>query len=226
MHDQNAETAEEEVGRVPQGARRPAQIVPGLYRWTAPHPEWNPAAAPGGPDDWPREVACTLFDAPGAVVLIDPLLPDEDREAFLATLDEHVAGRPVSVLTTIQWHRRDREELAARYAGNGERAWNAVPAGVEPRPLRGAGETVYWLPAVATLVFGDRLVGARDGSGRPAVCPESWLSRVRVDRAGLARLMRPLIELDVERLLVSHGEPVLHDGRAALAHAIADAEAP
>lgn len=145
---------------------------------------------------------------------------------MLAWLDLRTDGRPVSILTTIRWHRRSRDELAARYAGRGERAWNAVPAGVQPKPLRGAGETVYWLPAVRTLVFGDRLLGARDGSGRAELCPQSWLSGARVDRAGLARLMRPLIELDVERLLVSHGEPVLHDGRAALAHAIADAEAP
>jgi hypothetical protein len=36
--------------------------------------------------------------------------------------------------------------------------------------------------------------------------------------------MRPLLELPVERLLVSHGEPVLRDGRAELAHAIRAAE--
>ncbi|HXD56211.1 MAG TPA: hypothetical protein VN618_15755 [Solirubrobacteraceae bacterium] len=202
----------------------PQQLAPGLYRWTAPHPEWDPAAPPGSSGDWPRDVGCTLYDAPAAAVLIDPLLPTEGREELLAWLDEHLAGRPVSILTTIQWHRRDRELLAARYAGRGERAWNAVPAGVEPRPLRGAGETVYWLPGARTLVFGDRLIGASDGSGRAALCPESWLSRVRVDRAGLAHQMRPLIELDVERLLVSHGEPVLHDGRAELARAIGEAE--
>lgn len=46
----------------------------------------------------------------------------------------------------------------------------------------------------------------------------------RVDRVGLAGLMRPLLELAIERVLVSHGEPVLGDGRAALAHAIAEAE--
>ena len=71
-------------------------------------------------------------------------------------------------------------------------------------------------------MFGDRLIGGERGGAQ--LCPESWLSHVQVDRAGLARLMRPLIELPVERLLLSHGEPVLHDGRAELAHAIRDAE--
>jgi hypothetical protein len=46
---------------------------------------------------------------------------------------------------------------------------------------------------------------------------------VQVDRAGLAELMRPLLELPIERVVVSHGEPLLHDGRAAIARAIAEA---
>lgn len=103
------------------------------------------------------------------------------------------------------------------------RQWNVLPPGVEQQPLHGAGETAYWLPGVAALVFGDRLIG--DGEGGVELPPEGWLSKEWVDRAGLARLMRPLIELPVERLLVSHGEPVLRDGRAALARAIREAGA-
>jgi hypothetical protein len=162
-----------------------------------------------------------LYELPDAVALIDPLLPCEGRAGFLAWLDERVAARPVSVLTTIRWHRRDRAELAERYASSTHRAWNAVPAGVSPKPLRGAGETMFWLPAVASLVAGDRLLG--DGGGVVRLCPESWLEGVQIDRAGLALLMRPLLDLPIERVLVSHGEPALHDGRAALARALAQA---
>jgi hypothetical protein len=166
-------------------------------------------------------VGSVLYELPDAVALIDPLLPSEGRGELLAWLDERVAARPVSVLTTIRWHRRDRAELAERYSASSTRAWNAVPAGVSPKPLRGAGETLFWLPAVASLIAGDRLLG--DGSGGVRLCPESWLQDVRVDRPGLAALMRPLLELPIERVLVSHGEPVLHDGRAALARALAQA---
>jgi hypothetical protein len=35
--------------------------------------------------------------------------------------------------------------------------------------------------------------------------------------------MRPLLELPIERVLVSHGEPVLRGGHAALARALAQA---
>jgi hypothetical protein len=198
------------------------EIAPGLLRWTAPHPEWRDDGDPGGASDWDRDVGSVLYELAAVVTLIDPLLPLEGRERFLEWLDARVAGRAVSILTTIRWHRRDRELLAARYRVNSARAWNAVPAGVVPRPLRGAGETLYWLADAATLVAGDRLIG--DGRGGLAVCPESWLADVRVDRRGLAQQMRGLLELPVERVLVSHGEPVLHDGRAALARALADAE--
>jgi hypothetical protein len=36
----------------------------------------------------------------------------------------------------------------------------------------------------------------------------------------LAALLRPLLELEIERVLVSHGEPVLSDGRRALEAAL------
>jgi hypothetical protein len=193
----------------------------GLYRWTAPHPDWHPTEHHDGPDDWGQMVASVLYDTGETVALVDPLLPVDGRGPFLRWLDELVAGRPVSVLTTIRWHRRDREQLAQRYSANSPRAWNAIPAGVVAKPLRGAGETVYWLPGPRALVFGDRLLG--DGHGGVRLCPDSWLAGVTVDRAGLARLMRSLLELPVEMLLVSHGEPVLHDGRAELARALREA---
>lgn len=201
----------------------PTEIVPGLFRWTAPHPDWKPDATPGSGEDWGQMVGSVLFEAADTLVLIDPLIPSDDRDGFLGRLDDRVAGRPVSVLTTIHWHSRDRETLAKRYAANTTRAWNVVPRGVEPRPIRGGGETMYWLPSVDTLVPGDRLLGDSSGGGL-RVCPESWLSRVQVDRRGLAGLMEPLLELSIERVLVSHGEPVLIDGRAALARAIKEAQ--
>ena len=200
----------------------PVEIVPGLLRWTAPHPDWNPQAPPGSSGDWEENVGSVLYELPDALALIDPLLPSEDRGEFLQWLDSRIAMRPVSVLTTIRWHRRDREELAERYRSTTTRAWNAIPRGIKPLPLRGAGEIMFWLPAVATLVAGDRLIGGPDG--RLQVCPESWLKDVHVNRPALAELLRPLVELPVERVLVSHGQPLLRDGRADLARAIAEAE--
>jgi hypothetical protein len=168
-------------------------------------------------------VGSVLYETPaGVVVLIDPLLPAAEREQFLDWLDERVAGRPVSILTTIQWHRRDREELAERYRANSTRVWNYLPPGVEQRPLYRAGETLFWLPAVAALGAGDRLIG--DEAGGVQVCPQSWLAKVPANRAEVAGLLRELLVLPIERILVSHGEPVLRQGHTALRHAIAEAE--
>jgi hypothetical protein len=198
------------------------EIAPSLLRWSAPHPDWQPRATAGGPEDWGQLVGSVLYELPRAVALIDPLLPSEGRERFLRWLDDRIACRPVSILTTIRWHRRDREELAERYSSQTPGSWNAIPMGVRPRPLRGAGETIFWLSAVATIVAGDSLVGSEDGGLR--LCPQSWLDDVHVNRPGLARLLGSLLELPIERVLVSHGEPVIRDGRAALARAIAEAE--
>jgi hypothetical protein len=95
-----------------------------------------------------------------------------------------------------------------------------LPAGVEARPLPGAGETVYWLPAVAALVPGDRLLNPDGGGLRPS--PPDWTGYMArpLETPELVAILRPLLELPVERILVSHGEPVLADGHDALARAL------
>src|SRR6476661_8523218 len=146
----------------------------GLWRWTALHPEFVPRAKPESPADWPEPVGSVLYDGEDATVLIDPLLPAGD-DAFLGELDTRVRGRglPAAVLTTIKFHRRSRDELARRYSASTSRAKAELPAGVESRPIRGAGETMFWLPARRALVPGDRVLGA--GDGRLRLCPQSWL---------------------------------------------------
>jgi hypothetical protein len=198
-------------------------IRPGLWRWTAAHPAWVPRAKPESPSDWPRDVGCVLYDATDATVLIDPLLPDGD-DAFLAWIDRHVQerGLPVSILTTIKWHRRSRDQLAARYAARTSRAQKELPSGVEAKPVRGAGETMFWLAEQRALVPGDRVMGARGGGLR--LSPESWLGYLpRASRPSVSQVaerIRPLLDLPIEMVLVSHGEPVLRNGREALARAL------
>ncbi len=56
--------------------------------------------------------------------------------------------------------------------------------------------------------------------------PDSWLRYLQssLDRAQLRVLLRPLLDLPVERVLVPHGQPVLEGGRNALAAAAAVVE--
>jgi hypothetical protein len=196
------------------------EITEGLVRWVAAHPDWKPGADPGSVSDWPRLVGSVLYELPNVAALIDPLIPREHADEFLAWLDARVRGRAVTILTTIRFHRRDREQLAARYSATTTRAWNWIPPGVTPWRLHGAREIAFWLPRVATLVPGDSLIGTENGL---RLCPESWLADARVSRKGLAERMRPLLGLVIERVLVSHGDPVLRDGHSALAHAIEEA---
>lgn len=190
------------------------EIVSGLWRWTAPHPAWAPGAKPESTADWDELVGCVLYECGDSVVFIDPLIP-ADAESFWRWADARVDGRRrVHVLTTLSPHRRSREEVARRYGASTSRARRSVPPEVHPIVLSGAAETMYWLPEIRTLVPGDRLLGAAGGGLR--LCPESWLYWVKVDLNGLRSLLEPLLELPVERVVVSHGEPVLRGAHEAL----------
>ena len=76
---------------------------------------------------------------------------------------------------------------------------------------------VFWLPSQAAVVPGDLLLGDRAGGVR--VLPDGWLGDA-VTREAVTEALRPLLELPIERVLVSHGEPVLSGGRNALARAL------
>ena len=161
------------------------------------------------------------YAARDALVLVDPLVPAgraDLQEELDAVVRRH--GKPVVILTTLQFHRRSRDELAARYGASTSRAKKALPEGVETIQIHGAGETMVWLPEHRALIPGDRLLGGDRGGLR--VCPESWLRYLpsKMNQAQLRKALRPLLDLPVETVLVSHGDPVLSGGREALVGAL------
>jgi hypothetical protein len=202
-----------------------AELRPGLWRWTARHPEAVDDPVPGSPADWPPDVGCVACAAPSALVVIDPLVPGGEEEPFFARMDELVAahGPRVAVVTTIRFHRRSRAVFVERYGATTSRAKAALPDGVRTVPVRRAGEVMVWLEEHRALVPGDRLLG--DGAGGLRLCPPSWLgylsSGITIDE--LRAALGPLRELPVEMVLVSHGEPVLADGARAVERALAAA---
>lgn len=185
------------------------EIEPGLWRWTARHPEWTPADA----GEWDPEVGCVYAEVDGRIVLIDPLVPAE-RDRFWTALDRDVErlGAPVVLTTTVD-HTRSSTEIVERYGDGG-----IPPGDIRRFPTALRGEVIYWLELYRALVPGDVLLGDENGGVR--VCPDSWLEGA--DRTSVWALLRPLLVLPVERILVSHGEPVLTDGHAALAQALRD----
>jgi len=199
------------------------EIVPGLWRWTGWHEEWK------------ASVGCAYVETEREVCLIDPLVPPEEPARFWAALDRVVerAGGDVHVLLTVFWHARSARELVARY---GARLWapsraraaverragpvtdpfrpgDPLPAGIEAFACGRSSEVVYWLPEHRALVAGDVILGDEDRG--VTLCPESWLP-AGTGHGELRRALRVLLELDVERVLVSHGEPVLERGGEAL----------
>lgn len=188
------------------------QVAPGLWRWTAPHPDWEPRRQEDDPADWERDVGCVAYEAGDALVLIDPLVADGDFSA----LDCLAASKStVAVLITLPWHRRSGDELVERYGAS-----SSIPEGVEAIEIEGAGETMYWLPHHRALVPGDRILG--DRPPRLRLSPASWLRCLDgFTQDDLRDALRPLLALPIELVLVSHGEPVAADGRAELERALA-----
>jgi hypothetical protein len=79
-------------------------------------------------------------------------------------------------------------------------------------------EVVDWIPAERALVVGDVLLGAgaepRATDEPLRLCPACWVAPATLD--DLKASLRPLLELPVERILVSHGAPIWEGGGARL----------
>lgn len=209
------------------------EIRPRLWRWAGTHPEWTPE------EDWEPEVSSYAVVEDDALVLIDPLVPADEEERFWAALDDDVRRHgPPRILLTVFWHARSTQTILDRYEGSpayAPAAWPdearervpsaelyelgaTLPAGIEAKGTEHRGEALLWIPSHKALAAGDILLGAPGGGVR--VCPDSWL-RPGVTGEMLREGLRPLLELPVELLLLTHGEPVLADARAALDRALA-----
>jgi hypothetical protein len=182
------------------------RVAEGLWRWTAEHPNW---------ENWPgheheaREVGCVYYEADDATVLVDPLVPAGEEDEFFRRLGADVERRPqpVVILLTADWHRRSTDELAERYDA---RVGGALPDGVEEIPIEGTDErqVAYFIRPHAALVVAE--IFGVDVDGRLYVAESPALKRPDELEASLDRIM----QLPIERLLVSHGEPVLANARA------------
>lgn len=191
------------------------ELAPGLWRWTARHPEWAEADAA----DWDPDVGCVCCELDGGIVTVDPLVPTEtvERDRFWRALDRDVErlGAPV-VLTTVSDHARSAAEVVGRY-GASDRTVDDI-AGLQAIATARFEEIVYWLGPYRALVAGDVLLA--DDAGGVRVCPDDWCEGL--DHDAVWASLRPLLELPVELVLVSHGAPVLSGGHAALVHALHD----
>ena len=197
------------------------ELRPGLWRWTAAHPEWEHA------EHWGPEVGSVYAELPDALVMVDPLVPQDEEDRFWEALDRDVerVGKPVHVLLTVHWHERSVAAVLDRYKAT---LWRPeekgeLPAGVHAEVVKGSDwvEALFFLEPHRALIAGDLLIGKAGGG---IELPVGWFPKGEQDWAQQElkpELRKRLAELPVELVVVSHGEPVLEDGAAAVERALA-----
>ncbi len=199
------------------------ELAPDFWRWTG----WSESIS--------HDIGCVYYRADRDVLLFDPLLPPEDPDGFWKALDRDVVPieAHVHVLITAPSHTRSALAMVERY--DGARVWaansgkaeveehsvtvtdavepgDALPAGVLAFASGRPDEVMFWVPEHRALVVGNALLADDQGL---SLCPERWLPD-GVTHATLRAALQPVLELGVERVLVSHGEPILEGGAAAL----------
>jgi glyoxylase-like metal-dependent hydrolase (beta-lactamase superfamily II) len=185
------------------------EVRPGLKRWVSEHPEWKPEE--DELDESYRPVASVVFHSLDALVFIDPLVPDSLWPAIDAEVKASAAP-VVLVVTTIKFHVRSRDEMARRYGAK----LGGEAAGVRAFPAARGDEVALWLEGPRAAVFGDAVLGDQRGGLRLA----PWF-KTDEDRERTRQALLPLLDLPVEIVLPAHGDPVLENGRGALAEALA-----
>jgi glyoxylase-like metal-dependent hydrolase (beta-lactamase superfamily II) len=213
------------------------EIAPRLWHWTAPHPDWKPADRGKDGLGWDEIVSSYALFADDALVLIDPQVPNDEDDArrFWEALDRDVdAHGPLSVVITIYWHVRSTQQIVERYPGAS--VWSPIhatkelgkrvaythtySAGTDELPARiraydtaRLGEMILYLRSHKALLFGDVVLdGVR-------LLPDSWL-RKGMTRDDVKESLRPLLDQQIDILLLTHGGPVTDRAREKLERAL------
>jgi glyoxylase-like metal-dependent hydrolase (beta-lactamase superfamily II) len=218
------------------------ELRPGLWHWTAPHPDWRPS------EPWDQNVSSYAIDDGERVLLFDPIAPPSEIENL-------AAEREAAIVLTCPWHERDSRSLVERlgapvytplpdsaeylmrtYGLTAEQAGDGSPdvvwllkegigearpyaagdrldIGVEAFPGEKPNDTVLWIETHRAVIAGDTIVDF----GRGLEINPRWL-RPGMTWEQVVEGVRPLLELPVEHVLATHGGPF---DRAALERSLA-----
>lgn len=192
------------------------ELSPGLWHWTARHPHIH------------LQVSSYFLFAER--VLIDPMLPPEGIGWFR---DQGAA--PEHVLLTNRHHDRDawrlRDELGCEVHCPASGVYelsdrgpvtpfdfgDELPGGVVVHEIDAIcpDETALYLPAHRAVACADGVVEWPGSVGLTFV-PDSLMDDPDETKRELVRAYRRLLELDFDRLLLAHGNPVTENGKRAL----------
>ncbi|MGH3008985.1 MAG: hypothetical protein ACRDLM_06205 [Gaiellaceae bacterium] len=197
------------------------ELRPGIWHWTAPHPDWD------AEQWWPQIVSSYAITLGDDVVLFDPIaVPDEIRDRATAVVltapyherDARGLALPIHTPPADTWQDwvekfgidpekvrgMESEDLAWLRAGEGEGQFHSPgkwPFGIYAYAGREDNDLVLWIPAVNAIVSSDTLSDFGEGlsiqmGGRKHLTAEQ-----------VAERLRPLLDLPVELVLPAHGAP-------------------
>ena len=212
------------------------EIVPHLWHWSAPHPEWKPSNRGKDGQGWDQSVSSYALVADAQFVLIDPQVPTDvaDAARLWHALDHDVeAHGPPAILISVDYHLRSADDIVRRYDGSS--VWvpadarrskrdrtrtyatgDELPAGIRAFDAGMPGERALYLPSHKAVAFGDAVLdGVR-------LLPASWLEK-GTTRDDVADALRPLLDEEIELVLLTHGGPVSDAPREQLERALAPA---
>jgi hypothetical protein len=167
------------------------ELAGGLWTWTAPHPAWREG------EEWGPEVRSYALEHDDGVVLFDPVTPPP----------ELLSKGPVEIVLTAEWHGRSTSELGAPVCGESD----PLPGPVNAQPAFFPNERSLWLPGHNALIVGDSLPNG-------GAAPDEWLGEATRDDYN--KKLRPLLDLPIELLLPTHGDPVTKDAHKTLKRAL------
>lgn len=192
------------------------EIAPGLWHWTAPHPQHG--------------MEVDSYYLAGEGVLIDPIMPPQGAGWF-----RHQGFEPRDILLTNRHHDRHSWRLRDEFACEVHCIANGVyelegrgpvtpfefgdelPGGIVAYEVDAIcpDETALHIPAHQALACADGVVRWTGTEGLTFV-PDSLMDEPERTRAGLRAAYRRLLALDFDRLLLAHGSPVPRDAKTAL----------
>jgi hypothetical protein len=200
----------------------PNEILPGVYHWTAIHPEIR---AP---------VHCHYLEPQR--MLLDPLVPATGLDWF------ERRGPPRHILLTNRLHSRESAKFVERFgceiwcnalgldhfgrdgelpglAVRGFSAGELLPGGVRSLEIGELcpDETAFWIPGPEpALAIADGII--RDERGELGFVPDELIGDdPEATKRALKAAYRRLLSLDFDHLLFAHGEPWLGGAKRALA---------
>jgi glyoxylase-like metal-dependent hydrolase (beta-lactamase superfamily II) len=204
------------AGKVATGGSPVREIAPGLFHWSAFHPD--------------QKIVVSSYYVEPAHVLIDPMVPDdgfgwfERRPPRAALLTNRYHSRGSAAFADafgcgVRCHRAGLEHVRERAPSAEPFEHGEVLAGkIEALAVPGftPDETALFVPAAGgALTFADILI--REGEGPLGYAPDGWYGdEPEPAKARVVEAARALLALDFRHLLLTHGEPIVEGGKEAL----------